>query len=177
MQSRIRKALIGVSAATLIAGGIAFAQTQDPPAAPDQAQGQHEPMHPWGGVGARIGLRIADRLATLHTYLGITPQQEGAWNDFAQAAIAMAPQPGERHGMEHMGAFEGIDHMAQHIQDLGQKAQKLDQAAQALKGVLTPDQIKKADAVWAERMAMREHHWHEWMHRWMHHDEDEHHDD
>ena len=49
------------------------------------------------GWRALVGLRMAERLNTLHTYLGITPQQEGAWDAFSQAAIAMMPTEGGPH--------------------------------------------------------------------------------
>jgi hypothetical protein len=136
--------------------GVVRAQTPaepDPPAAPD--------FHHHGGLwGAVPGLRMAERLATLEVYLGITPQQQDAWRVFTQAALAMAPSPGERHGDAGAGAFEGIDHMAARLQHVADAAQKFDQAAQALKAVLTPEQIQKADLAWATLREMREHHWH-----------------
>ena len=178
MQKNLRTALLAAGACTMLAGGIAFAQQDQNPPPRMEMHGQEHGREggPMGGAmhegwRAILGLRIAERLNTLHTYLGITPEQQTAWDAFAQAVIAMVPADGGPHDMARIGAFEGIDRMTQHMQTMAQNAQKLDQAAQALKAVLTPDQIKKADEVWAARMEDREHHWHEWMHRWLHHDD------
>jgi hypothetical protein len=54
---------------------------------------------------------------------------------------------------------------------MAEAAQKLNQAAQALKAVLTPEQIQKADAAWVTLHAMHEHHHHHEMHG--HHGESE----
>lgn len=171
MQNRLRTALLAAGIGTMLAGGFAFAQqSQTPPQAPRMEMPGHEPGG--AGWGAMMGLRIAGRMNALQTYLGITPQQQDAWNAFAQAAIAMAPTDGNGPvEMARLGAFDGIDRMTQRAQDIAQKAQKLDQAAQALKAVLTPDQIKKADGLWAARMEMREHRWQHWMQRWLHRDD------
>jgi hypothetical protein len=124
------------------------------------------PHHRISITGAAPGLRLADRLATLEVYLGITPQQQAAWRAFTQAALAMVPNPEEMHHDMAGGAFDGIEHMTARLQHMAEAAQKLEQAAQALKAVLTPEQIQKADAAWATLHAMHEHHG---MHR--HHDD------
>ena len=171
MQNRLRTALLTAGIGTMLAGGFAFAQqSQTQPQAPRMEMPGHEPGG--AGWGAMMGLRIAGRMNALQTYLGITPQQQDAWGAFAQAAIAMAPTDGGPREMARLGAFEGIDRMTQRAQDIAQKAQKLDQAAQALKAVLTADQIKKADELWTARMEMREHGWQHWMQRWLRHDDD-----
>jgi hypothetical protein len=139
-------------------------------AARAQAPTEHQPPgpphfhHDGGGWGAAPGLRLADRLATLEIYLGITPQQQDAWRAFTQAALAMAPNPQEMHRDRSGGAFEGIEHMTTRLQHMDEAAQKLNQAAQALKAVLTPEQIEKADAAWATLHAMHEHEMHHEMH-------------
>ena len=160
MQNRLRTALIAAGIGTMLAGGFAFAQQS-------QAQTPRTDVPGWAGHGwgVMMGLRIAARMNALQTDLGITPQQQDAWNAFAQAAIAMTPTDSGPREMARLGAFEGIDRMTQRAQEIAQKAQKLDQAAQALKAVLTPDQIKKAADLWAARIEMREHRWLRWLHR------------
>lgn len=124
---------------------------------------------------ARLAARrmhLADRLATLHVYLDITPQQEGSWHAFSQAVLNMVPdardlpQPGQPES-----AFDGIDRMAKMIQQRAQAAQAMDQAAQTLKASLTPEQITRADGAWAlmraHMMRMHRMHEHAWM-RWSH---------
>ena len=139
-------------------------------AARAQAPMEHQPPgpphfhHDGGGWGAAPGLRLADRLATLEIYLGITPQQQDAWRAFTQAALAMVPNPQEMHRDMSGGAFEGIEHMTTRLQHMDEAAQKLNQAAQALKAVLMPEQIEKADAAWATLHAMHEHEMHHEMH-------------
>jgi hypothetical protein len=131
-----------------------------------QAPMQHEPPtppyfhHDGGGWGAAPGLRLADRLATLEVYLGITAQQQDAWRSFTQAALAMVPNPEEMHRDMAGGAFEGIEHMTARLQHMAEAGQKLEQAAQALRAVLTPEQIQKADAAWTTLHAMHEHRGH-----------------
>jgi hypothetical protein len=55
--------------------------------------------------------------------------------------------------------------MTARLQHMAEAGQKLEQAAQALKAVLTPEQIQKADAAWAALHAMHEHGRHNGMHR------------
>ena len=124
---------------------------------------------------ARLAARrmhLADRLATLHVYLDITPQQEGPWHAFSQAVLNMVPdardlpQPGQPES-----AFDGIDRMAKMIQRRAEAAQSMDRAAQTLKASLTPEQITRADGAWtlmrAHMMHMHRMHAHAWM-RWLH---------
>ena len=73
----------------------------------------------------------------------------------------MVPNPEETHRDMAYGAFDGIEHMTARLQHMAEAGQKLEQAAQALKAVLTPEQIQKADAAWATLHAMHEHHGHE----------------
>jgi LTXXQ motif family protein len=153
MHRLMRLALPALLGSALVVG-VASAQTtmQHEPAAPPPFH------HDGGGWGAAPGLRLADRLATLEVYLGITPQQQDAWRAFTQAALAMVPNPEEMRRDRAGGAFEGIEHMTARLQHRAEAGQKLEQAAQALKAVLMPEQIQKADAAWATLHAMHEHH-------------------
>ena len=153
---------------SVLAVGVARAQT------PMQHQDPVAPLpphfhHDGGRWGAAPGLRLADRLATLEVYLGITPQQQDAWRAFTQAALAMVPNPEETHRGMGSGAFDGIEHMTARLQHMAEAAQKLEQAAQGLKAVLTPEQIQKADGAWATLHPMHEHQGRHGMHG--HHDD------
>ena len=106
------------------------------------------------------GFRLAERLAGLQVYLGITPEQQPQWRAFTAAALAMVPGgppgPGHRPG----DAFAALDHIADRVEAMVQPAQHLRAATDALKAVLTPDQIGKANAMWASfhhRGPMMEH--------------------
>lgn len=166
MRRMMRIALPALLGSALVLG-VASAQmaTQHEPPAPPHFH------HYGGGWGAAPGLRLADRLATLEVYLGITAQQQDAWRAFTQAALAMVPNPEEMHRDMSGGAFDGIEHMTARLQHMADAGQKLEQAAQALKAVLTPEQIEKADAAWATLHAMHDHHGHHEMHG--HHGGDE----
>jgi hypothetical protein len=155
MRRMARVALPALLGSALV--GVAWAQVpmrHEAPVAPSPPHFHHD----GGGWGAAPGLRLADRLATLEVYLGITPQQQDAWRAFTQAALAMVPNPEEMHRDMAGGAFDGIEHMTARLQHMAEAAQKLEQAAQALKTVLTPEQIQKADAAWETLHAMHEHH-------------------
>ncbi len=175
---RILMLVVPALLASALAVGVVRAQTPPPPpgaaaAPPAPPQGAPPPgpegmgrdgghdggMH--GRWGAMPALRVADRLATMQVYLGITPEQMGQWRAFTQAAIAMAPDPADWHAGMRDGAFEGIDRMSARMQKMAAAAQELDRAAQALKAVLTPEQITRADAAWR---TMHAHHgWHHGM--------------
>jgi hypothetical protein len=152
---------------SMLVVGVARAQTPMPHETPAPPHFHHD----GGGWGAARGLRLADRLATLEIYLGITPQQQDTWRAFTQAALAMVPNPEEMHRDVAGGAFDGIEHMTTRLQHMAEAAQKLNQAAQSLKAVLTPEQIQKADAAWVTLHAMHEHHPYHEMHG--HHGESE----
>jgi len=166
MPQMARLALSALLGSSLVLG-VVHAQTPAQPGAPVLPPPHFH--HDGGGWGAAPGLRLADRLATLEIYLGITPQQQDAWRAFTQAALAMVPNPEEMHRDMAGGAFEGIEHMTARLQHMAEAAQKLQQAAQALKSVLTAEQIQKADAAWAALHTMHEHGGHHGTHR--HHDD------
>lgn len=141
----------------------------------DAGAAQMMPGQMMADPAARLAARrmhLADRLATLHVYLDITPQQEGPWHAFSQAVLNMVPdardlpQPGQPES-----AFDGIDRMAKMIQRRAEAAQAMDRAAQTLKASLTPEQITRADGAWtlmrAHMMHMHRMHAHAWM-RWLH---------
>lgn len=162
---RIARAALPALLGSALVIGVVYAQTPaqpDAPVAPPPPQFHHE----GGGWGAAPGLRLADRLATLEVYLGITPPQQDAWRAFTQAALAMVPNPEEMHRDMAGGAFDGIEHMTARLQHMAEAAQRFEQAAKALKAVLTAEQIQKADTAWATLHAMHGRHG---MHR--HHDD------
>jgi hypothetical protein len=76
MRRMARVALPALLGSALV--GVAWAQgpmQHEAPVAPSPPHFHHD----GGGWGAAPGLRLADRLATLEVYLGITPQQQDAW--------------------------------------------------------------------------------------------------
>ena len=161
--SRARVVLSALLGSVLVIS-VAHAQPSAQPDSPPPPRFHHD----GGGWGAAAGLKLADRLATLEVYLGITSQQQDAWRAFTQAALTMIPNPDEMHRDMAGGAFDGIAHITAHLQHMAEEAQKLAQAAEALKAVLTPEQIRKADVAWTTLRAMREHHFH---HMHEHHDD------
>ena len=91
------------------------------------------------------GLHLAQRLAGLEIYLQITPEQQPQWRAFTTALLAMVPDTRPPAN----DAFAAIDQVAARVQAMAQPAQHLHDTAEALKAVLTPDQIGRANAIWA----------------------------
>jgi hypothetical protein len=175
-----RMALPAMICAALAAGvARAAAGAADDPAPFALVQNDPAPAEPpllprrgWGGMehreawAARRALHLADRLATMHVYLGITPQQEDAWRGFSQAVLAMVPPPDM--APRDDGAFDGIDRMARMMQRRAEAARAVADAAEKLKATMSPEQIHQADAAWAAMREHWEHHHHDW-----HHDRDQ----
>ncbi|TBR72828.1 MAG: hypothetical protein EPN64_17745 [Burkholderiaceae bacterium] len=155
---------------TLLAGLLAtagfatLAQTPPPPATPGPAQmQQHDPAQ-WR---AKMAERHAKHMAKLKTELGITPQQQGAWNSFAEAM--QPPAPPQKASREHMRAEftkmttpERIDQMRA-LRD--RRAALMDQrdiATKTFYAALTPEQQQKFDKITLRMMHRRDHHggWH-----------------
>jgi protein CpxP len=102
-------------------------------------------MHgPFGGPGQMMGADLAaysdQRLAELKTRLGITPEQESAWDTYADAVEAKAALM-----TSHRSAMTGADSIgpdqrqAFHQQGLEQM-QSVQDAARGLYAVLSPEQ-------------------------------------
>ncbi len=115
------------------------------------AQAPAQMMRPANRMASRqvhMELMLAQRLAGLQVYLGITPAELPQWNAFTAAVLAM-PTPRPDRGADADDPFAGIDAMAQRMQQRAAAAQTVSHAAADLKSVLTPDQITKADAAWS----------------------------
>lgn len=152
MMTRFTASILAIGASALIAGAAppsAFAQTTR--AAPSSAHSQ----------GVSPGQRAEQRLAQMHRDIGITPAQEGVWDQFAKASIDnankldaafrdRAAQVGSMNAVQSMDSFVKID--LQRAQDM----QAMEQQFQQLYAALSPEQQQKVDAVFrdnAERAA------------------------
>lgn len=131
--------LIGAAAC---AGSLALAA-----AAVAQSPDWHSFQHRHGFVQspALRSFHLAERLAGLEVYLAITPEQQPQWRAFTAAAIAMVPE----RPPPAADAFAAIDQITARVQAMGAPAQRLREAADALKAALAPDQITRANAMWA----------------------------
>ncbi len=139
-----RVAAAGLLGASLFAVA-ASAQAPAPP--PRDHVASHQAM---------FAMRVAERLAGLQIYLGITPAELPQWNAFTAAVLAM-PMPRPDDGPGQADVFAGIDAMADRLQQRAAAAQTISHAAADLKSVLTPDQITKADAAWSSMEQMHGH--------------------
>lgn len=140
--------------ATLLAaaGLTAYAaDTSTAPAAP--MDGSHAKEHGHRIDPAKMEAMHAKRSAELKAKLKITPQQEGAWNDFAAAmkppARDAANRP-DRAALEKMTTPERLEKMkamrTQHMSDMNAAMEKRDAATKTFYAALTPDQQKVFDA-------------------------------
>jgi periplasmic protein CpxP/Spy len=149
--------------ATLLAaaGLTAYAaDTATVPAAP--MDGSHAKEHGRRMDPAKMEAMHAKRSAELKAKLKITPQQEGAWNDFVAAmkppARDGANRP-DRAAMEKLSTPERLDKMkamrTQHMSDMNAAMEKRDAATKTFYAALTPDQQKVFDA--AHTQGRRDH--------------------
>ena len=164
MNARHLTRLAAAFALAAIAAAPTWAQ-QAPAAAPASAgQGlmpPHGAMHGYphaGGPGgrmmdpARMQQRAEQRLAALKKDLQITPEQEGAWSQFATAMKPPArPQRPDREAMAKLTTPERIDQMRALRQQRMAEADKRGEAVKAFYAALTPEQKKRFD----ERTARR----------------------
>ncbi|MGA9867145.1 MAG: Spy/CpxP family protein refolding chaperone [Acetobacteraceae bacterium] len=158
--TRITASVLAIGVSALLAGAAppaAFAQTTPTtpamPATPSTA-------HPRGTTPPE---RAAQQLAQMHQELGITPAQEGPWDQFAQANTKIAgdlntafrdraAQTASMNAVENMKSFADLD--VKRAEDM----QGLVQQFQVLYAALSPDQQHKVDAMFrqnTERAAAR----------------------
>jgi len=94
-------------------------------------------------------------LAQMHRDIGITPAQEGVWDQFAKASVDnankldaafrdRAAQVGSMNAVQSMDSFVKID--LQRAQDM----QAMEQQFQQLYAALSPEQQQKVDAVFRD---------------------------
>lgn len=102
--------------------------------------------------GQSLAARVEQRLGRLHDALGITPAEEGLWNQYAEVTRANARDMGQAFAARRagIGAMSAVDNMrslagmaAQHAQNM----QRLAAAFDRLYDALPPGQRKVADEV------------------------------
>ena len=108
-------------------------------------------MGAYGGPGWMMGGDPAaytdQRLTQLKTTLGITPEQEAAWNAYAEAVQARAGIRAAHHeAMFGQGTVTPEQRLGFHEQGLAQM-QKVTAATRDLYAALTPEQQAKADGI------------------------------
>lgn len=90
--------------------------------------------------GITPGLGLAAHLAAMQVYLGITPDQLPAWQDYCQALIGFA-EPSQP--SQPTPALLAPERMAQDSLHRAARAQGLLEASATLRGVLDPAQIQR----------------------------------
>jgi protein CpxP len=133
-------------ALTLPAG--AFAQTQTPVSSAAPEAKTKAPRH----KPASAQERVEQHIATLHTQLQITPEQQSQWDQFAQVMRENAKSMDQvleqrAAGFATMNAVDNLQSYAQIAQQHAQDTQKLATAFQTLYGSLSDEQKKNADEV------------------------------
>ncbi len=142
-------------AAALVAAfsGLAWSQGATPASAAPAHR--HEADHAHGMKHGERGLQAHEkRLAELKTQLQLTPAQEGAWNQFAEAMRpAGAMQRPDHDALMKLPTPERIDQMRamrqQHMAQMDRRAE----ATKAFYATLTPEQKKRFDDQTARMMA------------------------
>jgi len=152
--TRITASVLAIGASALIAGTAPLtALAQTTPTTPPTAHSRStSPVD-----------RAEQRLAQMHQQLGITPAQEGVWDQFAQASTKIADelntafrdraaQTASMNAVQNMKSFADID--VKRAEDM----QGLVQQFQVLYAALSPEQQHKVDAMFrqnTERAAAR----------------------
>jgi hypothetical protein len=101
-------------------------------------------------------LMLGSRLAAIETIIGIRTDQLDAWRNYTSALVDFfdehpprlddaGPQPTQNPASSPTGENRPLfaEKIADHAIELGEKAQKLKQATQSLRSLLTPDQLEK----------------------------------
>lgn len=150
--------------AAVLAGAVALPAVaeQVKPSVAENIRGDRHAPPPHNG---KSGLRLADRLSTLETYIGITPEQAPAWRAYANAMQAFAEPPRPMRGTHPR---DGVDmpspqgenqdparrqaqppqmllgeRMAEHALAKGRRAEGLKSAAATLRAELSPEQLTR----------------------------------
>ncbi|MDR3532437.1 MAG: Spy/CpxP family protein refolding chaperone [Rhodopila sp.] len=120
----------------LLASGPVLAQPVSPP--------------PKAASSAAAVPQVDQRITQMHQRLKITPQQEAAWNAFAQVMQANATSADQAYkqraaSIESMSAVDNLRSFAQIEQTRAQGVQNLSVSFETLYGLLSDDQKKVAD--------------------------------
>lgn len=140
-------------AIALLMSGPVFAQTAAQSAAPAAAPAPKAAPHE--ASAATVAARVDRRIAHMHAQLKITPEQETAWNAFAQVMRTNVTSTDDAYkqrsaSLATMTAPENMANFAQIEQTRAQGVQNLATAFQTLYGGLSDDQKKIADAMFRQ---------------------------
>jgi len=107
--------------------------------------------------------RVEERIATLHAQLQITAAEEPQWRQFAQVMRENA-QKMEQNAADRaakFGSLNAVENMKSYAAiaiEHGQNVQKLATAFESVYNAMSPEQQKKADAVFRNRAEQRRQH-------------------
>lgn len=138
-------------AVALLMSGPVFAQTAAP-AAPAATPAPAAAPAPKTASTSAITARVDKRIAHMHAQLKITPEQETAWNAFAQVMLTNVTATDDAYkkrsaSLPTMTAPENMANFAQIEQARAQGVENLATAFQTLYNGLSDDQKKTADAM------------------------------
>ena len=133
-------------ALALLTAGPVFAQTTAPAAAPAATPA------PKASSASSVAARVDQRITHMHAQLKITPQQEDAWNAFAQVMRTNVTATDDAYqkrteSLATMTAPENMANFAQIEQARAQGVQNLATAFQTLYNGFSDDQKKIADTM------------------------------
>ena len=141
-----------IAAATLLAACGIAAQAQTPPAPPPANTMRQVPMQE-GWMRERFQQhmqeRMQHRMESLKRILQLTPNQEGAWQQWAGAMRPAQPmmQRHERGEFEHLTTPERIDRLRQFRAQRDAEMDRRGEATKVFYAQLTPPQQKAFDEI------------------------------
>jgi hypothetical protein len=121
---------------------------------PDDGERRHGPRPPPAAMAAMM-------LSAAETALGIRVDQLDAWRAFSSAVVAMLepppppPRPGTSAEDETADPFARIEHLAAFVAERGRRAEAVEDAIDALRPVLTPEQTERLAEIEARLAAHR----------------------
>ena len=173
MKKLILASVLASSMLAPVAVSTAFAETTLPPAKEDHKAEPHHhkgsedkgseekgPKHHKGHHGPRAGLHMANKLSAMETAIGIRSNQLDAWRKYTSSLVDMvenkAPAPKEKADAAPDAAHDASPNaakskpiygepIADRALDRAEKAKAFKAAAEDLRKVLDPDQLKKME--------------------------------